>query len=316
MGNLSAQAAYGAYWLWMESIIGEACTQLDASGIPAILLKGPTIARWLYEDGIRYSTDVDLLVPPAQFRRAQAALAELGYEIPLADAASCEIGPNTTTLRNPNGARIDLHHRLIGAPADPPERCWEVLSGRTIPFTLVTGVEVVALDVPARVMHLALHAAQNGPLNAKPMADLHRGLAQVQFEDWKAAADLAVLLGSVQAFAEGLRLCEQGAAMADDLGLSRAPRNVELELRISSAPFESFFFARLAETSGLANKAALVGRKLWPTPDFMRMHFPLAGRGGVGLLLAHLLRPLLLLRRSGPALAAWARARGRVSRAS
>lgn len=316
MGNLSAQAAYGAYWLWMESIIGEAWTQLDASGIPAILLKGPTIAHWLYEDEVRYATDVDLLVPPAHFGRAQAALAELGYDIPLAEAASCEIGPNTTTLRNSNGARIDLHHRLIGTPADPPERCWEVLSRRTMPFTLVTGVVVVALDVPARTMHLALHAAQNGPLNAKPMADLYRGLAQVPFEDWQAAAALAVSLGSDQAFAEGLRLCERGAAMADELGLARAPRDVELELRISSAPFESFFFARLAETSGLANKAALVGRKLWPTPDFMRMHFPLAERGPAGLLLAHLLRPLLLLQRSGPALAAWARAKARVSRAS
>jgi len=298
----------------MESLIGEAWSHLDARGIPAILLKGPTIARWLYTGEVRYSQDVDLLVSPAQFGAAQLALAELGYDVPLADAASCEIGPNTTTLRNPNGIRIDLHHRLIGTPAVPPERCWDVLSTRTIDYALVTGVEVKALDVPARTMHLALHAAQNGPLNTKPMADLRRGLAQVPFETWRAAADLAASLGSVQAFAEGLRLCEEGRVMADRLVLARSPRNVELELRITSAPLESLFFTRLAETSGLANKAALVGRKLWPTPDFMRMHFPLAHHGPVGLLLSHALRPVALLRRMGPALAAWIKAQARVGR--
>lgn len=315
MGSVSPQVAYGAYWLWMESAIGQAWTHLDASGIPSILLKGPAIARWLYADDVRYSQDIDLLVPPDRFRDAQLALAELGYDVPLADAASCEIGPNTTTLRNPNGVRIDLHHRLIGTPAQPPERCWDVLSSRTVAFPLVTGVEVRALDTSARTMHLALHAAQNGPQVAKPMADLRRGLAQVDLETWLAAAALAERLCAVQAFAEGLRLCEEGAALAEELRLPRTPRNVELELRITSAPLESLFFARLADTAGLRNKAALVGRKLWPTPDYMRMEFELARRGRLGLFLSHFLRPASLLRRGGPALAAWARARARVGRA-
>jgi len=179
---------------------------------------------------------------------------------------------------------------------------------------LVTRVEVRALDVPARTMHLALHAAQNGPRDAKPMADLRRGVAQVGMDDWRAAAALSERLGAVQAFAEGLRLCEAGAILADDLGLPRAPRNLELQLRITSAPFESLFFARLADTPGLRAKAALVCRKLWPTPDYMRMRFEVARRGRLGLLGAHLIRPVSLFRRSGPAISAWARARTTVGR--
>lgn len=314
MGSASPDVAYAAYWLWMESAIGEAWTHLEASGIPAILLKGPVIARWLYVGDVRYSQDMDILVDPARFVDAQHALAELGYEAPLADAASCEIGPNTTTLRRASGVTIDLHHRLIGAPSEPPERCWEVLSAQSVPFVLVTRVEVRALDLPARTMHLALHAAQNGPRDAKPMEDLRRGLARVDEEGWQEAAAVAERMGALQAFAEGLRLCEEGAAMSDALKLPTSPRNLEMELRITSAPFESLFFARLADTPGLRNKAALVCRKLWPTPDYMRMHFDVARQGRLGLLSSHLLRPVSLVRRSGPAVRAWARARTRVGR--
>ncbi len=316
MGSASPDVAYAAYWLWMASAIGQAWTHLAAAGIPAILLKGPVIAGWLYVGDVRYSQDIDLLVDPARFGDAQRALAELGYDVPLADAASCEIGPNTTTLRTPDGVKIDLHHRLIGTPSEPPERCWEVLNTRAIPFVLVTGMEVRALDVPARTMHLALHVAQNGPRDAKPMADLRRGLAQVGADGWRAAAAIAERLGATQAFAEGLRLCNEGALLADQLGLPSAQRNLEMELRLTSAPFESLFFARLADTPGLRAKAALVCRKLWPTRDYMRMHFEVARQGRLGLLRSHVLRPVSLLRRSGPAITAWAQARTRLGRDS
>jgi len=314
MPTVSPQVAYGAYWLWMETAIGQAWAHLDASGIPSILLKGPVIATWLYLDDFRYSVDIDLLVAPARFRDAQLALAEIGYALPLAGAAPCEIGPNTTTLRNPNGIWIDLHHRLLGTPSAPPERCWDVLSSRTAPFVLGTGVQVQALDVPARTMHLALHAAQNGPLDRKPMADLRRGLAQVDPGTWREALGVAQRLGSVQAFVEGLRLCDEGAALVAGWDLPQLARSVEMELRITSAPSESLFFTRLAETPGLGGKLALVGRKLWPTPDYMRMNLTSGRRHRLGLLGSHLLRPVSLVRRGGPALRAWARARLRVAR--
>lgn len=314
MGTGAAGVAYEAYWLWMESAITEACAHLENLGIPCILLKGPVIARWLYADDRRYSLDIDLLVHPAQFRDAQDGLVQLGYEVPLADAASCEIGPNTASLRRGTRPRIDLHHRLIGSPPDPPERCFEVLSTCTLPFRLLTGVEVVALDIPARTMHLALHAAQNGPRDTKPLADLRRGLAQVDAGDWRSAAALAARLGADQAFAEGLRLCDEGAALAEELGLPHTPRNVEMELRITSAPSESLFFARLTDTPGWRRKLALIGRKMWPTPEYMRMNFDPARHGPRGLLLSHWLRSVSLVRRAGPALAAWVRARIRVGR--
>lgn len=314
MPKVSPRVAYAAYWLGMESAIGQVWSCLDAAGISSVLLKGPVIATWLYVDEFRYSGDIDILVSPARFRDAQFALAEIGYVLPLVDAALCEIGPNATTLQHPSGARIDLHHRLIGTPPEPPERCWDVLSTRTAPFLLGTGTQVTALDLPARTMHLALHAAQNGPLDRKAMADLRRGLAQVDADTWRDARTLAERLGSIQAFAEGLRLCDEGLALADELDLPRLNRNVEMELRITSAPFESLFFARLVDTPGIRRKAALVGRKLWPTPDYMRMHFGAARRGRLGLLLSHLLRPLSLGRRAAPALKAWARAYLRIAR--
>ena len=53
---------------------------LDAAGIASMILKGPGLARRLYADDParrRYS-DIDLLVSPADFDRAQQVLAELG----------------------------------------------------------------------------------------------------------------------------------------------------------------------------------------------------------------------------------------------
>jgi hypothetical protein len=48
-------------------------------GVPAILLKGPSVARWLYPAGGRAYADSDLLVPASEFSRAEKVLRSLGF---------------------------------------------------------------------------------------------------------------------------------------------------------------------------------------------------------------------------------------------
>lgn len=310
-GPVTDELATAAHTLWMESAAAGAWSRLAEAGVPAVLLKGPAIAHWLYDAGeVRPVRDIDLLVAPADTDRAMDALGELGYEVPLLDAPECEVGPNTQSLVGPDGVRIDLHHRLIGVP-DPPSRCWDVLSRRTVPFPLVTGAEVRVLDVPARALHLSLHAAQNGPVDTKALADLRRGLARLTFDDWRAAADLAAVLRATPSFAAGLRLCPEGLLLAETLELPEA-RDVELELRITSAPQDSLFFARLAATRGASAKVRLVARKLWPTTTFLRANSELARRGPAGLARARVVRVRSVLQRARPAFAAWWDARARV----
>lgn len=290
----------------MELAAADACRHLTGAGIGVIVLKGPAIARWLYDPDPRYWCDVDLLVPAADFHRSHKALAELGYTNRFDGLAPWEVGPYEHELLGQNGVCIDLHHRLIGVP-DPPERCWDVLSQRTVPFRLATGAEVRVLDIPARTMHLALHAAQDGPIKAKAIEDLSRGLAQLSDQDWRAALQVADELGAIPAFAAGLRIIPSGRQLADELLLPECT-DVELALRSRSAPRESIFFDRLVRTAGVKGRAALVVRKLWPTRAFLTANSSDALRGGWGLLRARLRRSGSLLRRGGPALAAWWRA--------
>ena len=301
-----------AHSLWLERAAGDAVERLAAAGIPAILLKGPLIASWLYDGEVRPYRDIDLLVPPAEFPRAVRVLTEAGYVDRLEGADACEFGFNEKELYGANGVCIDLHHRLIGL-SEPPDRCWQVLARRTTPFRLASGSQVSVLDLGARAMHLALHAAQDGPLGKKAIADLERGLARVPHDDWRAAAELAEDLGGALAFSAGLRLVPAGRLLAANLQLPTS-LTVELALRTQSARPDSIFFQRLGEAHGVKRKAALVWRKLVPTAAYLRANHSVAGRGRVGLLLAEVERVASVLRRAGPALLSWHRGRSEARR--
>ncbi|UCC87654.1 MAG: nucleotidyltransferase family protein [Anaerolineales bacterium] len=55
-----------------------------AAGIPALVLKGAALAHMVYpEPGLRPMSDVDILVPESDARRAQEVLADLGFRAPL-----------------------------------------------------------------------------------------------------------------------------------------------------------------------------------------------------------------------------------------
>ena len=294
--------------LLLDREAARAVKQLRVEGVPSILLKGRTIATWLYDDDeIRPYVDVDLFVPPARFDTAIEVLARLGYRPRLVGADPSELGRKELDLIGPAEVCIDLHHGLLGAAA-PSEQVWELLQQHTVRLSLGAGQEVTALDVPARAMHLALHVAQNGPVDVKAVVDLERGLARVGRSDWERAAGLADEIGATEAFAAGLRLVPAGEVLAEELALTRR-MSVELALRVRSAPQDALFFERLSEASGVRGKAALVARKVVPTSASLRANSKVASRGPMGLLLARMSHPLSLAIRLGPAFVAWYRTR-------
>ncbi len=281
---------------------------LQKAGVPTILLKGAAIATWLYDDGTpRPYLDIDILISPSKLEAALDALAQLGYKRVVEGAHAVEVGPKEIELIGPANVAVDLHHGLLGASA-PSELCWAVLARRTVPLRLAGVADVPVLDVPARAMHLALHAAQNGPIDVKAIADLERGLSRIDKSDWREAALVAADIGAEQAFAAGLRLVPDGRQLADELSLTRE-MTVELALRTRSVTQDALFFERLAMASGLAKKAVLILRKCFPTAGTMRANSALARRGSLGLLFAWMCRPFLLVRRFVPAIVAWKDAR-------
>jgi len=292
--------------LLLDAVAARCVALLSEQGVPAILLKGRAIASWLYPDGLRDYGDVDLLVDPARRGQAIDVLGSIGYRHWLAGASDVEFGSNETELIGPPGVCIDLHHTLLGVAAGPA-RCWEVLSRRTEVMS-VGGRAVTVLDPEARTMHLALHVAQNGPIDTKAVTDLERGLAQLPFASWQEAERLARSIDAIEAFSAGLRVTESGHRLALQLRLS-PPRDVGLVLRTRSAPPEALQIQKLVEAGSMRSRIRLISRKLWPTSVYMLGRVPGARAGGSALLAARLRRLAGLPGKFGIALWNWAQAK-------
>ena len=201
---------------------------------------------------------------------------------------------------------VDLHTTLQGIECDPQD-VWPTLAA-TAETATVGGIEVSILDPTARAMHVALHAAQHGRREAATMRDLGRALALLPFETWTQAADLATRLDASPAFATGLSLLPEGEAVVTRLGLEK-DRSVTGLLFADTAPTVAFTLEELRATRGPAARAALLARKAFPTRAHMRLYWPLARRGYLGLALAYLWRMANKLGKLIPALIAWRRAR-------
>ncbi len=306
--NISKLVATGMR-LRIDAGTAEALERFDLAGVDALLLKGPSIARWLYPNGAgRPYIDCDLLVGPADFEAAEAVLRSLGYTSLLQDLGMpswwCEHA--AVWQRHADGLSVDLHRTLIGVRVDH-ETAWRVLSADTEEIE-VAGRPVQTLGLPARAMHVALHAAQHGPDWPSSSADLERALAAGEDELWRRAAAVAEELHATPAFVAGLRLTAAGQRLVARLALPDV-RTVEAELRAGSPPPLALGFEQLVRARGTRARAEFVWRKLAPTPEFLRDSDPRARDGRLGLERAYARRMAWLARQAPEGLLAWYRAR-------
>ncbi|MEU5781751.1 nucleotidyltransferase family protein [Micromonospora lupini] len=261
---------------------------LAERGVDTVLLKGAGLARRLGQERHRVYTDVDLLVAPASFDRAQAALADLGCRSALPEGR-----PDHRThwyerpwlLPGPLPLTVDLHRGFHGV--GDPDALWALLSASAERIALA-GRTLAVPDEAGAALLVALHAAAPG-LSDRPRADLSRAVEVFPAETWRAAADLAERTGAVASFALGLRLTPAGAALAATLALP-GHRSAALWLRAHRASPGAVALAQLAELPTLRGRLRHLGPRLFPTPASMRYASSLARRGRAGLLVAHLTR--------------------------
>jgi hypothetical protein len=295
--------------LRLEAATGGVIRAFESAGVQSILLKGASLARWLYEDGApRAYTDCDLLVRPADWKTAEGALAELGFQPSIDEAAmpSWWVEHAVPWWRHDDGTTIDLHRTLPGVGADP-ERVWATLAANVEPM-VVGRMSADALNIPGRAFHLALHAAQHAGEWGVKLEELQRALSLTGESSWRAAAEIAAQLEGTPLFAAGLRLVPEGRALADHLDLPAAAP-VEVALLSRGAPPEALGFEQLARAGTLRRRLSIVHHKLVPPATFMRHWSPLARRGRRGLMLAYLWRPLWLLGKAPSGFLAWWTAR-------
>jgi Uncharacterised nucleotidyltransferase len=292
LGANELLAAAGS--LTLDAVAAEVVATFQRVGIRSVLLRGPAIARWLYDDGTpRPYSDIDLLVAPSEFAAAEGILVDLGFVQHSLEVALPAERPRHAHTWERARLMVDLHRTLIGIAA-PPEQAWARLGSETANMT-VGGTQIEVLRRPALAVILALHAAHQGAEFDRPLEDLGRALERASADVWEEAAAQAEALEAIPAFATGLRLLPTGEAVAARLGLSS-----EHWARGDVEGGKTWHLARtlgwLVETPGLAAKLRFLVGRLFPAPAVMRSRLPIARRGRLGLLLAYPWRIALLLR--------------------
>jgi hypothetical protein len=257
------------------------------------LLKGPSIAHWLYgPDEHRPYTDIDVLISRHDWERALKLLRHNGFR----DALETMAHPRMQSLTShpwvlDGKGEVDLHATLKGLDADP-DTVWEAFSENAEVLQL-RGMEIKMLPEAGRLLHIALHAAQHTAVQTTE--DLKRALERVDEARWREAVALAERVGGVAALATGLSTSPEGHALAERLGIHEV-RSVDTLLRTGAVPLSEGLH-ELSRAKGWRAKGRLLLHELAPTPDFMRWWSPLARRGRLGLLVAYLWRPVWMLRR-------------------
>lgn len=292
----------------VDAVTAEVTAALDRAHVPSVLLKGPTTARWLYDAGERTYTDSDLLVDPGRAGRARDVLGQLGFApgfgaIP---HPGMETPPALPWVRGPFS--VDLHETLPGA-GEPRSLVWSLLEAETVSFE-VGGRSVRALSEPARLVHIALHAAHHGPGVGQPVADLESAVAQAPHSHWAEARHLSDALGAADAFANGLSLVDGGRGVLSQLGIVFAPSPRWLLRTQQPVPLAEGLEA-LSQAVGSRERARILVRELVPSPAFMRWWLPLARRSRRGLVFAYGWRVLYLVGHAPGGFLAWRRARRR-----
>jgi glycosyltransferase involved in cell wall biosynthesis len=301
-----------AWNLRVDGLTSEVTEAFEKADIAAILLKGPSIADWLYaEDSARYYGDVDLLVAPEDWEDAQAVLRGLGFADDLGPLGH----PRMESLTSYPWIRgsmdnVDLHCSLWGIEASP-EVVWETLSAHT-ERQRVGRREVSVLAPGPRALHICLHAAQHGLNATQQLEDLRRALASLPPDVWHEAAEFAERLEATGALVTGLRLLPEGRTVVGRLNLQEV-MSVTAVLRQPSVPTAEGF-EQLARTRGVRAKLALLRAELFPTRGFMEWWVPLAARGRRGLVAAYAWRLAWLAWRTPRGLLAWRRARKHIER--
>jgi hypothetical protein len=301
--------------LVIDRTTAEVVAEFAAAGVRSLLLKGPSVARWLYDDAPRTYADTDLLVAPQNAALAEAILSGLGFGPPLPESSADRPWQVHDWRRNKDGAMVDLHRTLPGADADASV-IWAALS-QSRDRLEVAGLPVEVLSLPGRALLVALHAARPGADMDKPMEDLKRALAKAPLDTWKAAASIAEEIHATDALVDGLRLLPTGREVLHRLNLEGTPR-LQTALAHADLPRSTAGYAlaleELGHVPGFKAKGVWLRARLVPPAVFMRYWTPLARRGPAGLVAAYVWRWVWLAKTAVPGLVAWLRARRRIGR--
>lgn len=200
----SASWSAAARALALDAATVDTVRRLEATGLQVLLLKGPVTGTRLYpgSPGARNYCDIDLLVAPADFDRAQQVLARAGYESGAPGVRPSEIDDREVKWYYPGKARLPIDlHRSLSWVGDSPA-LWNRLWSDRVSMS-VQGTEVQIPDIAGTALILALHASLGGSTQ-KSHRDLARAVVMFDDAHWRRAIETARECDALRGFALGL----------------------------------------------------------------------------------------------------------------
>lgn len=198
---------------------------LAKAGVPCVFLKGATVAALAFGRlDIKASWDVDVLIAPDAFARADAALEAAGYRRhdPPRDFDERRMAVWLTHYKEavyvggPSGAAIELHWRLVdharllpGLSANAPLRDIDI-GGTALP----------TFEDEDLFAYLCVHGAHHGWARLKWLVDVAALLAQRREAEIEALYEACAQRGAERCAGQALLLCERllGLQLPDRLG--------------------------------------------------------------------------------------------------
>ena len=280
---------------WLFKHLWVILQTLQKQEIPVVLLKGADLARSLYpEPGLRWMTDLDLLVQPAQFEHALSLLNSFGYYeyLPEASPGLDRLISHHAHLVKKDKIPIflELHKALISTQAFryavPMDWFWQnletcVLWGNN-PIS-GTQNDVYILNPTANLLFLAAHLMlQHGGENVslRWLLDLQRLVKYRGDEiDWQALITQANLFGWSSALGAALEAVNGCFAtplpegLISSLQAQMSTNDAIVHLKAEHAPTRLMQVWKILRSLNWQGRIRLMIAKVIPSPAFLRWRY-------------------------------------------
>lgn len=146
--------------LQLEQVLLRVVDLLTAAGIDVRVLKGPALARTVYDDpSMRTFVDVDILVRSSDIDEATSLLTAAGYRrrLPELRAGFDRRFAKSVTFVDAAGCEVDLHRTLVVGPYGLLVPTDELFDSHQ--FVQIAGRPLPALAMPEQFLHLCYHAS-------------------------------------------------------------------------------------------------------------------------------------------------------------
>lgn len=220
---------------------------LDASGVPAIAFKGPTLAALAYDEGgLREYSDLDILVRPTAIAGVRRTLIEQGYRPKCFDVRVI-YSPVFRCIEEPFVAAdgvttLDLHWRML--PHYTSFSRTDSLWARARSINL-RGRSVTTLATEDLILFLCVHGAKHGWPLLSWVCDLAglicRSVASAIPIDWQVLISRAKSIDSHRSLMLGFALAQDLIDAAIPPALATAGRDDALIQRLAQRVMRAMF---------------------------------------------------------------------------